>query len=101
MLDALRGGIFPLKTTNIHLMIMKKKLRKKPSTTASIIEDISDMSQYRIPFRAKEPLIYVGTPVKIDVSKSTTKREGLKLPLKQMLHRLLILLAQVLLLQFF
>ena len=72
MLDALRSGIFPLKTTNLHLMIMKKKIRTEPSTTAPIIEDISDMSQYRTPFRAKEPLIYLGTPVETDVSKSTT-----------------------------
>ena len=53
------------------------------------------MCQYRTSFRAKKPLIHVGTPVKIDVLKSTTQWRGLKLPPEQMLQRFLILLAQV------
>ena len=57
----------------IHTWWSWKNIRPEPSTTSPIMENIPDMCQYRTSFRAKKPLIYVGTAVKIDVLKSTTQ----------------------------
>ena len=45
-LDAIKGGVYPFKTINIHLDDLERTLKSEPQTTALIIEGMSDIPQY-------------------------------------------------------
>lgn len=40
------GGIYPFKTTNLHLIDLERTLVSELQTTALIIEGMSDIQQY-------------------------------------------------------
>lgn len=51
VLDALRGRVFPFKTTEVQPGDLETTLTLKPQTSAPIIEDVSGIPQYNIPSR--------------------------------------------------
>ena len=51
VLDALRGRVFPFKTTDVQPGDLETTLTLKPQTSAPIIEDVSGIPQYNIPSR--------------------------------------------------